>query len=145
MTTVGDRVVDRREEGRRFASFIVTGGLAALANLVTRWLLSHVMPYALAVTLAYLVGMTTAYMLARAYVFKSTSNEVGGEFLRFAIVNAVSFLVVLAVSVGLAEWLLPAIGWRWHREDVAHLVGVMSPILLSYYAHKHFSFGKSAA
>jgi putative flippase GtrA len=70
---------------------------------------------------------------------------VGGEFLRFAIVNAVSFLVVLAVSVGLAEWLLPAIGWRWHREDVAHLVGVMSPILLSYYAHKHFSFGKSAA
>lgn len=146
MSTVIDTPLDRgaarRAEGKRFASFVVTGGLAALANLGARWLLSHVMTYAFAVTLAYLVGMTTAYLLARAYVFKPTGNGRAGEFTRFAMVNAVSFLVVLAVSVGLADWLLPKIGWRWHPEDVAHLVGVMSPIVLSYYAHKHFSFGQ---
>lgn len=144
MTSVADGA-GRREEGKRFASFVVTGGIAALANLGSRWLLSHVMDYPWAVTLAYLVGMTTAYLLARAFVFKPAGGRWQGEFARFAMVNAVSFLVVLGVSVGLADWLLPAIGWRWHAEDVAHLVGVASPIVLSYYAHKHFSFGQRAA
>lgn len=141
MTVVVDRAVARREEGRRFAGFVVTGGLAAVANLAARWLLSHTMPYAPAVTLAYLVGMATAYLLARAYVFKPAGHRRAGEVARFAMVNAVSFLVVLGVSVGLADWLLPAIGWRWHAAEVAHLLGVMSPVALSYYAHKHFSFG----
>lgn len=145
MTTTLDRGTARRGEGKRFAGFVVTGGIAALANLVTRWLLSHVVDYPLAVALAYLVGMTTAFLLARAFVFGSTGARWHHEFGRFAIVNAISFLVVLAVSVGLADLLLPAIGWRWHAEDVAHLVGVTSPILLSYYAHKHFSFATSDA
>jgi putative flippase GtrA len=149
VTAAIDRAGARRAEGKRFASFVVTGGLAALANLVARWLLSHALPYAAAVTLAYLVGMVTAYVLARAFVFRPTAPAGGraraGEFARFATVNAVSFLVVLGVSVGLAEWLLPAIGWRWHAEDVAHLIGVASPIVLSYYAHKHFSFGVRGA
>ncbi len=142
--TPADRNAARRTEGKRFASFVITGGLAALANLGARWLLSHVTAYALAVTLAYLVGMTTAYLLARAYVFEPTGNGRAGEFARFAMVNAISFAVVLGVSVGLADWVLPAIDWSWHAEDIAHVAGVMSPILLSYYAHKHFSFGRSA-
>lgn len=145
MTATVDRSAARRAEGKRFAGFVVTGGIAALANLVSRWLLSHVVDYPLAVTLAYLVGMTTAYLLARTYVFRPTGGRWQHEFGRFAMVNAVSFLVVLGISVGLADWLLPAIGWRWHAEDVAHLVGVMSPIVLSYYAHKHFSFGSHTA
>ncbi len=145
MTAAIDRTAARREERQRFISFVVTGGLAALANLIARWLFSHAMPYALAVTLAYLIGMVTAYVLARTYVFKPAGNRQGGEFVRFSMVNGVSFLVVLGVSIGLADWLLPAAGWHWRAEDVAHLVGVASPILLSYYAHKHFSFGDRAA
>lgn len=145
MTAAVDRAVARRQEGRRFAGFLVTGGLAAVANLVARWLLSRAMSYTPAVTLAYLVGMATAYWLARAYVFKPADHRRAGEVARFAMVNAASFLVVLGVSVGLADELLPAIGWRWHTKEVAHLLGVMSPVVLSYYAHKHFSFGPHPA
>lgn len=145
MTVSADAVAPRREEARRFAAFLVTGGMAAGANLASRWLFSFVMPYAAAVTLAYLVGMITAFFLARRYVFKPERGGWAGEFGRFAIVNAGSFLVVLGVSVGLARVVLPAIGWDWHAEDLAHLIGVASPIVLSYYAHKYFSFRKPAA
>jgi putative flippase GtrA len=141
----GEPSRDHHAERRRFVRFVVTGGIAALANLGSRWLFSQAMVYAVAVSLAYLVGMGTAYLLARAYVFRPVgvagARARTGEFMRFAMVNVVSFLVVLGVSVGLADWLLPVIGWRWHVEEVAHLAGVMSPIVLSYYAHKHFSFG----
>lgn len=134
----------RRTEQRRFAGFVVTGGIAAGVNLGARWALSHALPYPAAIAIAYLLGMATAYCLSRAYVFERTGQRWTAEFARFALVNAASFLVVLGVSLMLARWLLPAIGWRWHAEDVAHLVGVASPIVLSYYAHKHFSFGARA-
>lgn len=128
-------------EGRRFASFIVTGGIAAGVNLATRWGLSFVLRYEVAVALAYLVGMTTAFILARRYVFDGGGKSWQVEYLRFAMVNVMSFLIVLGVSVGLARWGFPAMGMTWHAEDLAHLIGVISPIAISYYAHKHFSFG----
>ena len=131
-----------RGEARQLASFVVTGGIAAAVNLVTRWLLSFFLLYEIAVTLAYLVGMTTAFVLARRYVFAPAGNGWLGEYGRFALVNVVSFLVVLGVSVGFARVIFPMIGFAWHAEDVAHLIGVVSPILLSYYAHKHYSFGR---
>lgn len=141
MTAAADQAVTGRAEARRFAAFVVTGGIAAAANLVARWLLGQALAYPLAVALAYLVGMVAAYLLARAYVFAPTGDR-RREFARFAAVNAAGFLVVLGVSVALAERVLPAIGWHRHREDVAHLIGVMSPVVLSYYAHKRFSFGE---
>jgi putative flippase GtrA len=129
-------------EAKRFASFIVTGGIAAAVNLASRWALSLAIRYEIAVAIAYVIGMTTAFMLARRYVFDRSGNAWHRDYLRFAMVNAMSFLVVLGVSVGLARYGLPAIGMTWHTEDVAHLIGVVSPIVLSYYAHKYFSFAK---
>lgn len=127
-------------EARRFTAFVVTGGVAAGVNLASRWLFSHALSYALAVTLAYIVGMATAYLLAKLFVFTTSGRHWRVEATRFAIVNAGSFAVVLAVSVALARLVLPALGWTWHAENLAHLIGVASPIALSYYAHKHFSF-----
>lgn len=127
---------------RQLVAFVVTGGIAALANLASRWALSHALPYVAAVTIAYLIGMTIAFLLARRFVFTARAVHWRHEYGRFALVNIVSLLVVLAVSVGLRDLILPAIGWHWHPEDVAHLIGVASPILLSFYAHKHFSFGR---
>lgn len=132
--------IDPRE-ARRFASFLVTGGIAAGVNLLSRWAMSHVMSYALAIVLAYLMGMTTAYLLARRFVFTTGSAGWRQEFGRFALVNVVSALVVLGISIGLARFVFPTLGFVWHAEDVAHLIGVASPIVMSYFAHKHYSFG----
>lgn len=123
-----------------FARFIVTGGIAAGVNVLTRWLLNLVMSYEAAVALAYLVGMTTAFVLARMFVFEAGAGSARSQYLRFALVNVVAFFQVWLVSVGLARYLFPALDFRWQAETVAHLIGVASPVVTSYFAHRNFSF-----
>lgn len=130
----------RRPETRRFAAFLVTGGLAAAVNVASRIVFDLVMPFEAAVAVAYLVGMTTAFFLARLFVFEASGRGLHVEYGRFALVNVAALVQVLAVSVGLAKLLFPAVGLTWHAELVAHVIGVLSPVLVSYQGHKRFSF-----
>ena len=127
-------------EARRFAGFFVTGGLAALVNVLSRLALSQVLRYEIAVALAYLVGMAAAYLMMRGLVFVPSSRWSGSEVARFAFVNLLALVQVWAVSVILARLAFPAIGFGWHAETVAHVIGVLSPVLTSYYGHKHVTF-----
>ena len=130
----------RRPETRRFLAFLLTGGVAAAANVVSRAVFGLVMPYELAVTVAYLVGMTTAFLLARIFVFSGSGRSLHVEYGRFALVNVAALVQVLAVSVLLARVVFPAVGLAWHAEIIAHVIGVLSPVLASYQGHKRFSF-----
>lgn len=124
----------------RFVRFLVTGGIAAGVNVVSRYFFSMIMEYRVAVIVAYLCGMTTAWVLSRAFVFEQTGRSRGAEYLRFGIVNLVAAAQVWVVSVGLAEYAFPALGFTWHTETVAHVIGVIIPVFTSYLGHKHFSF-----
>jgi hypothetical protein len=42
------------------------------------------------------------------------------QYFRFFLVNLAALVQVWLISVGLAEWLFPAIGWRFRPELVAH-------------------------
>jgi putative flippase GtrA len=125
---------------RRFARFLLTGGIAAAVNVVSRYFLSMAMEYRWAVIAAYLCGMTTAWILSRLFVFEGSGRSRAEEYMRFGIVNVVAAAQVWAVSVGLAEYVFPAVGLTWHPEDVAHVIGVVIPVFTSYLGHKHFSF-----
>ncbi len=127
-------------EKARFALFLVTGGIAAAVNIVTRILLERFVGYETAIGLAYLAGMVTAFILARVFVFKPTGGGAHGQFVRFALVNAVAFAQVWVISVGLARIVFPAAGFTWRAETVAHVIGVLSPVVTSYILHKRFSF-----
>ena len=126
--------------GTEFGRFLLTGGVAAGVNVASRWLLSQAMVYELAVAMAYLVGMATAYLLSRAFVFARSGRRMADEAVRFTMVNAVALVQVWAVSVGLARFGFPAIGFEWHADDIAHLIGVLIPAVTSYFGHRHFSF-----
>jgi putative flippase GtrA len=128
---------------QRFALFLCAGGSAAMVNIVSRIVINWFIPYEVAIIAAYLCGMTTAYVLNKLIVFKSQDREIASEYLRFALVNLVAVVQVWCVSVGLARLVFPAIGFAWHPETVAHIIGVASPVYTSYLGHKHFSFGKS--
>lgn len=123
-----------------FGRFLVTGGVAAGANVISRWLFNFIMPFEAAVVVAYLVGMTTAYVLAKLFVFEASGRRAHDEFVRFAIVNAVALVQVWLVSVGLARYLFPAVGFTWYADDIAHMIGVVIPAVTSYLGHRHFSF-----
>jgi putative flippase GtrA len=127
-------------ERSRFAKFVIAGGLAAAVNVVTRYLLSTILVYEAAVAIAYLFGMTAAFLLNRAFVFERSASGVHVQYSRFALVNALAFIQVWLISVGLNRIVFPDVGFVWHPETVAHIIGVVSPVLTSYLGHKHFSF-----
>ena len=123
-----------------FFRFVLAGGTAAAVNIVARLLLSAVVRFDVAVALAYLVGMATAFILNRQFVFDRSDRGVHSEMMRFVLVNLAALVQVWIVSVGLAEWLFPKVGLTWHAELIAHVIGVLSPVAASYLGHKYFTF-----
>lgn len=127
-------------ERRRFAGFLLAGGLAAVVNVVARVIASEFMRFEIAVIVAYVIAMVTAFALNRAFVFEATGRSITEELTKFAIVNFVAIIQVWGVTMLLHYYILPAIGWTWHPELVSHLIGVASPVFTSYLGHKYFSF-----
>ena len=126
----------------QFLKFLVTGGIAALANLLSRYALNHVMSFEAAVVAAYLLGMATAYLLARRFVFDASGRSMASEVRRFVLVNLVALGFVWVISVGLARVVFPAIGMTWHADDIAHLIGVLAPAVTSYVGHRFYTFAR---
>ena len=125
---------------REFLLFVITGGVAALVNVVSRVGFSQLLRFELAVLLAYGVGMLTAYVLARKFVFLQSRTSVRSSFAAFALVNLFAVLQTWLVSVALRNWLLPLLGIVVLRDLIAHGIGVVVPVLSSYFGHKHISF-----
>jgi len=120
--------------------FLALGGIAAGVNLVARWLLQPLVGFEAAVALAYVCGMVVAYNLFRLFVFGASGRSVASEAWRFTIVNLVSMVLVWLISVSLARYVFPAIGFRFFADDVAHFIGVLSPAITSWIGHKRYTF-----
>lgn len=133
-------IASRVRASAPFALFVMAGGTAALVNIGSRIVFNLVVPYEAAIVLAYLIGMTIAYVLNKLFVFERSGRAVADEYVRFAIVNLVALAQVWIVSVALARFVFPSIGFVWHADTVAHVIGVIVPVFTSYLGHKHFSF-----
>lgn len=128
---------------RRFILFIIASGLAAVANFGSRIALGHLMGYVPSIVLAYLVGMATAFVLNRAYVFKDADKPLASQVMWFIAVNALALLQTLIVSLLFSHYLFPWVGLTYHPETLAHALGVIAPAVVSYFGHKHFTFRKT--
>lgn len=124
----------------RFIRFLLAGGLAALANFGSRILLSTVFPYVVAIILAYGIGMVTAFILVRLFVFERSDNPLHQQAFWFTLVNFAAVLQTIAISLFFARLIFPGLGFKWHVETVAHGIGVIFPVFTSYLGHKHLSF-----
>lgn len=125
---------------RQFLLFLLTGGVAAAANFGSRILFSIWLSYSNAIILAYLVGMITAFVLARLFVFSSTQKPMHQSAFFFVLVNAFAVLQTWLVSMGLSYYILPALGVEHFTQEIAHAIGVVVPVFSSYVGHKRFSF-----
>ena len=131
-------------KARQFWAFLLVGGLAATVNWFSRIILSgQGISFEVAVVVAYILGMAMAYLLSRVFVFEKTGRSLAGEITRFTLVNLLALVVVFVVSVTLESWALPAIGWTWRTAEVAHGIGVLSPVVTSYLGHRYFTFRQS--
>jgi len=125
---------------RQMFLFLVAGGIAAVVNFLSRIVLNWWMPYTAAIIVAYLLGMITAFVCNRLFVFIASSNRLHHQIFWFVVVNIVALLQTLVVSLLLADFAFPRAGFQWHPETVAHVIGVLVPVVTSYIGHKHLSF-----
>jgi len=123
-----------------FLRFVFTGGVAAIVNWLSRILYSIWLDYGMAVIVAYLTGMVTAYLLFSVFVFSSVENSLPRSITYYLLVNAFALLLTWFTSLGLGLYLFPATGWNWYPLEIAHAIGVTLPVFNSYFGHKYFSF-----
>jgi putative flippase GtrA len=132
--------VIRQFMSRQFLAFLITGGLAAAVNFGSRIFYNQWMDFSVAIILAYLTGMVTAFLLARSFVFTDGSQSVQRSATFFVLVNVVGFLQTGAISLLLAYYVLPWAGITRFVPEIAHAVGVAVPAFTSYLGHKRWSF-----
>ena len=125
---------------RQFARFLVAGGIAALANFGSRIMLSHWIHYIAAIVIAYIIGMVTAFVLNRLFVFETSVNTLRRQSGWFILVNLAAVLQTLAISLLLTHIVLPYMNVQQHAETIAHGIGVIVPVVTSYLGHKHLTF-----
>ena len=128
---------------RQFSLFLVTGGTAAIVNMVCRHFFSFHVSYEAAVVLAYPCGMAVAYTLARCFVFQPSDRSKISEVYRFFLVNVFGLMVVWCVSVTLYRLVFPWIGFEWNAEAVAHFCGLSTTAFTSYIGHRFFTFSRA--
>lgn len=127
-----------RHQGVRF---LFVGGFAAAVNWLVRFPLSTVLPFEAAVLLAYMIGMTTGFVLYRRYVFPGSDRKIGQQIAIFILVNLAGALVVLAVATAL----LAAQGdWYplWIKEGLAHGIAIGVGAFANYAGHKLLTFSR---
>lgn len=125
---------------KSFLLFVLIGGFSSAVNLVTRILIDRVTSYEVSIVLAFPVALTTAFLLNRTFVFEAVRDSWYEQFVRFLLVNLAALVQVFLISVLFARVIFPTAGMHIHPDTVAHAIGLLSPIVTSYWAHKHFSF-----
>lgn len=134
------RTTQRHGSRRQFFLFVVTGGIAAVVNVLSRIGFSQFLRFELAVLAAYGIGMIAAYVLARRFVFRRTRQSIRRSFAAFALVNLAAVLQTWLVSIGVRSILLPLLGFAALVDLIAHSCGVAVPVFTSFLGHKHVSF-----
>ena len=124
----------------KFILFVLIGGLASLVNLGARILINQFTDYGTSIVLAFPIALLTAFILNRIFVFNASSTTWHSQLLRFLIVNLLALAMVYGVSMVFARLIFPAMKMTFHAETLAHAIGLLSPMFISYWAHKHFTF-----
>ena len=126
---------------KEFILFLVFSGFAAVVNFGSRIVFSIWLNYVVAIILAYLCGMITAFVLNKFFVFnKRAADKTPRQFGIFVIVNLLAVAQTLLFSLLFRNVILPGLNFTFYPDEVAHLIGVGIPVFTSFLGHKYFSF-----
>ena len=128
---------------KEFILFILTGGLSATINLSSRIIISNFLIFEISVLISYLIGMITAYYLAKKYVFLNSKKSYKKSLPIFALVNFVAVLQTFFISKYIRIWLMDIFNNLIIIDFISHLCGVIFPIFSSFFGHKYITFGTS--
>ena len=87
-----------------------------------------------------MVGLTVGFVMMRGYVFNARDKPVGRQVAIYGAVNFLALLQTLLVSMESVRLVLPFVGTISRAEALAHLAGVLVPIVTSYFGHRMATF-----
>jgi putative flippase GtrA len=125
---------------RQFFLFLLSGGAAAGLNWGSRFLFSLWMPFAWAVTAAFVVGLASGFLLMRLFVFDGRAKAVAPQAVKFLVINLLALGQTLLVSLVVTRWLASTSGEAGSAEAIGHLAGVLVPVVTSYFGHRLLTF-----
>ena len=125
---------------KQFFSFLITGGIAATVNFLSRIFYNQYVSFSTSVIFAYLTGMVTAFILAKFFVFKASTQSIKRSAILFSLVNVLAIAQTWLISMGLNFYILPALGFERYVAEIASAVGIAFPVFTSYLGHKRWSF-----
>ncbi len=128
-------------ERNQFAGFVVAGGIAAIVNFLSRMVFNLVFGYATSIILAYIAGMITAFLINRHAVFAPSGKGMHVEAVWFTLVNLLAVAQTLAISLLLVYMVFPRIGIEAYSREIAHAIGIVVPVITSYFGHRYWTFG----
>ena len=127
---------------RQFAAFALVGVVSTFCNLTSRYAFELIGTYEMALIGANAVGVLTAFVMNRWFVFLSNDERVLVEGARFLAVNLVGITVSWAVAVFLYRKVFPSLGIVWQSDLLAHAIGIFLPVIPNYFAHRWWTFGR---
>jgi len=137
------KYIKDKSTNKEFILFILTGGLSAIINLSSRIIISNFLGFEISVLISYLIGMITAYYLAKKYVFLNSKKSYKKSLPIFALVNFVAVLQTFFISKYTRIWLMNIFNNLMIIDFISHLCGVIFPIFSSFFGHKYITFGNS--
>lgn len=123
-----------------FFLFILTSSTSAVFNFSSRILFNQWFSFTISIFLAYCIGITVAYVLARLFVFNKVKTSIKGSAFKFIIVNIFGMLQTWLISMLLAYRVLPYYGVEQYVPEIAHFTALSTLAFTSYFGHKYFSF-----
>lgn len=134
------------------ATFLVFGGLAALANLLVGWQLYGkgyfpALPYWCATAIAAASGLLVNFTLNYTFNFQFRDRSAFDQFATFCVVALVGIAITSALSHAVLALLMASVGSAFHLGPVAvrsafaaHVAAIGLTVLYSFPAHKCMSF-----
>jgi putative flippase GtrA len=126
-----------------FVKFFICSALAAGVNFTSRVLLSQYVKYAIAVFLAYICGILTAFTLNKFFVFNRRKGKVSRQFSVFVIVNLLGLVQTMCFTLLFRNVIFTKTGLSFYPDEIAHLIGIGAPMFVSFFGHKYFSFSET--
>jgi putative flippase GtrA len=129
---------------KQFLKFLFVGAAAALANWVSRIIFSFWISFSLAISAAYLVGMVSAFLLNKKFVFPNSPRPIQKQIRDFTLTNLIAFPLVWLMSIQISNF-LQSLGMLAYYEELAHMLALSIPTVVSFLIYKFLAFGEKSS
>jgi putative flippase GtrA len=128
---------------KQFLSFLLVGALAAMANFGSRFAFENYFGFVGSLIAAFGVGLATAFVLNRIFVFPASGKGIRREFALFTMFNIFAFPVVVGGSFAFHHYFFSNFVSETTSKALSHGIAVILPSFVTFAAQKLYTFSRA--